>query len=133
MKKQLAKYEVKKSYLILYLCMFAACLLFVICRWISAIDPSAVLLPESINIHITNFSLSLMLLLFIGFTMLIFGGNIKTIGIFAILIVLINLVYEVFLPILNTPDLIDALFGILGTAIAWFYLLSLKRNGLIEK
>ena len=74
-----------------------------------------------------------MLSMFIGFTVLIFGGKMKIIRIIAIIIVLINLVYEVFVPILNTPDIIDALAGIIGIVIAYLYLSSLNRNGLIDK
>ena len=133
MKKQMTKKEVKKSYLILYLSIVVVCLFLVICRWISTVNPNLTILPEIIDIHVTNFSLSLMLSMFIGFTVLIFGGKMKIIRIIAIIIVLINLVYEVFVPILNTPDFIDALAGIIGIVIAYLYLSSLNRNGLIDK
>ena len=133
MKKQMAKKEVKKNYLILYLSIFVVCLFFVICRWIRTVNPNLAILPEIIDIHITNFSLSLMLLTCIGFTVLITGGKMKIIRVFAIIIVFINLVYEVFVPILNTPDFVDALAGIIGIVISYLYLSSLNRNGLIDK
>ena len=133
MKNQMAKKEVKKNYLILYLSIFVVCLFFVICRWISTVNPNLTILPEIIDIHITNFSLSLMLLMCIGFTILIFGGEMKIIRIISIVIVLINLIYEIFVPILNTPDFVDALAGIIGVVIAYLYLSSLNRNGLIDK
>ena len=129
----MAKKEVKKNYLILYLSIFVVCLFFVICRWISTVNPNLTILPEIIDIHITNFSLSLMLLMCIGFTILIFGGEMKIIRIISIVIVLINLIYEIFVPILNTPDFVDALAGIIGVVIAYLYLSSLNRNGLIDK
>ena len=66
--KQMAKKEVKKSYLILYLSIVVVCLFLVICRWISTVNPNLTILPEIIDIHVTNFSLSLMLSIFIGFT-----------------------------------------------------------------
>ena len=133
MKKQMAKKEVKKNYLILYLSIFVVCLFFVICRWISTINPSLTILPEIIDIHVTNFSLSLMLSIFTGFTVLISGGKMKIIRIISIIIVFINLVYEVFVPILNTPDFVDALAGIIGVVISYLYLSRLNRNGLIDK
>ena len=133
MKKQMAKKEVKKNYLILYLSICVVCLFFVICRWISTINPSLTILPEIIDIHVTNFSLSLMLSIFTGFTVLISGGKMKIIRIISIIIVFINLVYEVFVPILNTPDFVDALAGIIGIVISYLYLSSLNRNGLIDK
>ena len=133
MKKQMAKKEVKKNYLILYLSICVVCLFFVICRWISTINPSLTILPEIIDIHVTNFSLSLMLSIFTGFTVLISGGKMKIIRIISIIIVFINLVYEVFVPILNTPDFVDALAGIIGVVISYLYLSRLNRNGLIDK
>ena len=133
MKNQMAKKEVKKNYLILYLSICVVCLFFVICRWISTINPSLTILPEIIDIHVTNFSLSLMLSIFTGFTVLISGGKMKIIRIISIIIVFINLVYEVFLPILNTPDFVDALAGIIGVVISYLYLSRLDRNGLIDK
>lgn len=129
----MAKKEVKKNYLILYLSICVVCLFFVICRWISTINPSLTILPEIIDIHVTNFSLSLMLSIFTGFTVLISGGKMKIIRIISIIIVFINLVYEVFVPILNTPDLVDALAGIIGVVISYLYLSRLNRNGLIDK
>ena len=122
MKNQMAKKEVKKNYLILYLSICVVCLFFVICRWISTINPSLTILPEIIDIHVTNFSLSLMLSIFTGFTVLISGGKMKIIRIISIIIVFINLVYEVFVPILNTPDFVDALAGIIGVVISYLYL-----------
>ena len=133
MKKQIAKKEVKKNYLILYLSICVVCLFFVICRWISTINPSLTILPEIIDIHVTNFSLSLMLSIFTGFTVLISGGKMKIIRIISIIIVFINLVYEVFVPILNTPDFVDALAGIIGVVISYLYLSRLDRNGLVDK
>ena len=133
MKNQIAKKEVKKNYLILYLSICVVCLFFVICRWISTINPSLTILPEIIDIHVTNFSLSLMLSIFTGFTVLISGGKMKIIRIISIIIVFINLVYEVFVPILNTPDFVDALAGIIGVVISYLYLSRLNRNGLIDK
>ena len=132
MKNQMAKKEVKKNYLILYLSICVVCLFFVICRWISTINPSLTILPEIIDIHVTNFSLSLMLSIFTGFTVLISGGKMKIIRIISIIIVFINLVYEVFVPILNTPDFVDALAGIIGVVISYLYLSRLNRNGLID-
>ena len=129
----MAKKEVKKNYLILYLSICVVCLFFVICRWISTINPSLTILPEIIDIHVTNFSLSLMLSICTGFTVLISGGKMKIIRIISIIIVFINLVYEVFVPILNTPDFVDALAGIIGVVISYLYLSRLNRNGLIDK
>ena len=104
-----------------------------ICRWINHIEPNVKILPEIVLAHITNFALCLMLLLIIGYIILMFGGRIKAITILAIAIVVFNIVYECFLPFLNTSDIIDALFGVCGTIVAYVYLVILKKNGLTVK
>ena len=129
----MAKYEVKKKYLIIYLCIFVVCFLLLMCRCISAIYPNILLLPSFVRFHITNFSLSLMVMLTFGFTVLVFGGEMKIIKIAGLLVAVINISYEVILPILNTPDLVDALFGVFGVALSYIYLVRLKANGLIMK
>ncbi|MCI6922947.1 MAG: hypothetical protein MR756_06225 [Oscillospiraceae bacterium] len=45
----------------------------------------------------------------------------------------LNIVYECFLPILNTPDIPDAVFGVIGVAVAYVFLIMLRKNGLIAK
>lgn len=129
----MAKYEVKKHYIAIYLCMVIACFLLMMLRWISHLSPNIVLLPNSILLHITNFSLSLLVLLCLGFAVLVFGGTIKSITIVGLLIIAFNFIYEIFLPVLNTPDIADALFGLLGVVLAYVYLIRLKAKGLIMK
>lgn len=66
-------------------------------------------------------------------TFLCFGGKLIVVTIAAILITVLGIVYECFLPFLNTSDMWDAVFVVAGTVVAYFYLVMLKRNGLIEK
>jgi hypothetical protein len=75
----------------------------------------------------------MMALLIVGFIVLCFGGKLRIISIAALLIAVLGIVYECLLPFLNTPDIWDAVFGTAGTAVAYIYLVMLKRNGLIAK
>ena len=129
----MAKYNIKTKYLVIYLMLIVFCGFLMICRWINHIEPNVKILPEIVLAHITNFALCLMLLLIIGYIILMFGGRIKAITILAIAIVVFNIVYECFLPFLNTSDIIDALFGVCGTIVAYVYLVILKKNGLTVK
>ncbi len=129
----MVKYEIKKKYLILYLCILIASGLLFICRCINYMDPSIKLLPDFLILHITNFSLSLMALLAFGFSVLVFNGKMKAITIAGILIIALNLIYELILPMQNKPDVIDVVSGLTGVALAYAFLLSLKNNGLISK
>ena len=129
----MTKYEVEKKYVLIYVCIFIACLFLVMCRWINVIDPTVVLLPQMILLHATNFALSLMVMLSFGFTVLVFGGKKKMIVIAGVLLAALNIIYELVCPLLNTVDIADALFGLLGIGIAYVYLIQLKKNGLIMK
>lgn len=127
------KYEAKKSYLITYLCLIAIDAFCMLSRWLNSIDPKIKLLPGFLLSHITDLALCMMVLLIIGFVILCFGGRLKIVSIAALLIAVLGIIYECFLPFLNTPDIWDAVFGFSGTAVAYIYLIMLKRNGLIAK
>ena len=127
------KYDFKKKYLILYLCLIAIGAFCMISRWINSINPDVKLLPGLLLTHITNFALCMMTLLIFGFVVLCFGGRLKIITIVTILFSALGVVYECLLPFLNTPDIWDAVFGVVGTFIAYIYLVMLKRNGLVAK
>ena len=127
------KYEAKKKYLIIYLCLIAVGAFCMMSRWLNTIDPGIMLLPGFLLSHITNFALCMMALLIVGFIVLCFGGKLRIISIAALLIAVFGIVYECLLPFLNTPDIWDAVFGTAGTTVAYIYLVMLKRNGLIAK
>lgn len=128
-----AKYEVKKKYLTVYLCAIIVSGLLFLIRLLNWLEPTIQLLPDCILLHITNFSLSLMVLMAFGFTVLIFGGGMKAITVIGLLIAAFNLGYELVFPILDVPDFADAVSGLSGVAIAYAFLRSLKRNGLTPK
>ena len=62
-----------------------------------------------------------------------FGGKLRSITAAALVMSVLNIVYECFLPILNTPDIPDAVFGVIGVAVAYVFLIMLRKNGLIAK
>ena len=129
----MSMYDIKKKYLIIHLALIVFGAFLMICRWINYIEPDVKILPEFILAHITNFALCLLLLLIIGFISLMFGGKLKAITIVAVVIIAFNIIYECFLPVLNTPDVFDALLGVCGTTVAYVHLVVLKKNGMTEK
>lgn len=129
----MSKYEYKKMYLAIYLCLIAVGAFSMMARWINNINPELKILPVFLLSHITNFALCMMVLLIFGFVFICFGGKLKIITIVTTVIALIGVVYECFLPFLNTPDIWDAVFGVTGTAVAYIYLVMFKRNGLVAK
>ena len=104
------KYEFKKKYMVIYLCLMVVGAFFMISRWINRINPELKLLPDFILLHITSFALCMMVLLIFGFVVLCFGGKLIVVTIAAILITVLGIVYECFLPFLNTPDIMKWLF-----------------------
>lgn len=128
-----AKYDVQKKYLVIYLCAFIGSGLLFLLRALDLLAPGLSPLPSFLLLHVTNFSLSLMVLSSFGFAALIFGGGIKTITAAGLSIAAINIAYELLFPILGTPDFPDAASGLIGAAAAYVFLLLLRKNGLTSK
>ena len=129
----MSKFDFKKKYLITYLCLIVFDAFLMLCRWLGHIVPNVRLLPDFLLDHITNFALCMLLLLIFGITVLSFGGKLRSITAAALIMSVLNIVYECFLPILNTPDIPDAVFGVIGVAVAYVFLIMLRKNGLIAK
>lgn len=129
----MSKFDFKKKYLIIYLCLIVFDAFLMLCRWLGYIVPNVRLLPDFLLDHITNFALCMLLLLIFGITVLSFGGKLRSITAAALIMSVLNIVYECFLPILNTPDIPDAVFGVIGVAVAYVFLIMLRKNGLIDK
>ena len=127
------KFDFKKKYLVIYLCLIVFDAFLMLCRWLGHIVPNVRLLPDFLLDHITNFALCMLLLLIFGITVLSFGGKLRSITAAALIMSVLNIVYECFLPILNTPDIPDAVFGVIGVAVAYVFLIILRKNGLIAK
>ena len=129
----MSKFDFKRKYLIIYLCLIVFDAFLMLCRWLGHIVPNVRLLPDFLLDHITNFALCMLLLLIFGITVLSFGGKLRSITAAALIMSVLNIVYECFLPILNTPDIPDAVFGVIGVAVAYVFLIMLRKNGLIAK
>lgn len=129
----MSKFDFKKKYLIIYLCLIVFDVFLILCRWLEHIVPNVRLLPDFLLDHITNFALCMLLLLIFGITVLSFGGKFRGITAVALVTSVLNIGYECFIPIRNTPDILDAVFGVIGVAVAYIFLILLRKNGLIVK
>ena len=125
----MSKFDFKKKYLIIYLCLIVFDAFLMLCRWLGHIVPNVRLLPDFLLDHITNFALCMLLLLIFGITVLSFGGKLRSITAAALIMSVLNIVYECFLPILNTPDIPDAVFGVIGVAVVYVFLIMLRKTG----
>lgn len=78
-------------------------------------------LPEFYS-HISNFCLSYILYSGIGYFWIMAGVKFKYIVGLGIVILASNFIFELFINVLNTPDIIDAYYGVTGTLFALFFL-----------
>ncbi|MGU8944381.1 hypothetical protein ACV3VR_15020 [Clostridium perfringens] len=46
-------------------------------------------------------------------------------------LILGNFIYELFLSVINTKDIIDAIYGLAGCLLSFIYLVLMKKYGLI--
>ena len=115
------------------LSIFALCFLLVIIRWINIFNEDIYVISVEINSHITNFTLSLMMCTLIGYLLLLAGKKYVSTIMVGILLTVVNFIYEIFLPILNTTDIIDALYGLVGVVISLVYLYFIYKYGFIRE
>lgn len=78
-------------------------------------------LPEFYS-HISNFCLSYILYSGIGYFWIMTGVQFKYIVGLGIVILASNFIFELFINVLNTPDIIDAYYGVTGTLFALLFL-----------
>lgn len=124
------KFEIRKPFLIVYTSLIILGFALTIGRSYSQYN-DFVIINSSINSHISNFSLSLMSYLGIGFIWMMGGIRFRNIILLGIVYIIGNLLCETVMTFLNTPDIIDAYYGILGTAISFLFLVVTKKYGLV--
>lgn len=80
--------------------------------------------------HISNFSLSYLLLAGVGFLWLLMGVSVRHLALAAAGLILANVLYEFLLPLLNTRDPMDAMYGVAGALLGFAWLWVVGRAGL---
>ncbi len=123
------KLETKLSTSISLVSIFIFCFILVVIRWINTFNSYIFVINETINSHITNFTLSVLLCVLIGYLLQLFGKKYNSNIIVGMVIILSNFIYEIFLPILNTTDIVDAVYGLVGTIISLIYLYIISKYG----
>ena len=123
------KLETKLSTSISLVSIFIFCFILVVIRWINTFNSYIFVINETINSHITNFTLSVLLCVLIGYLLQLFGKRYNSNIVVGMVIILSNFIYEIFLPILNTTDIVDAVYGFVGTVISLIYLYIISKYG----
>lgn len=83
--------------------------------------------------HASNLCISYIIYSTVGYAWLLIGVKMSNIIVFGSIILLANFIYELWIPILNTRDIIDAYYGCSGTIVAFVFLVLVKKFGLILK
>ena len=96
------------------------------------IDPVTSVFPGFYN-HISNFVITFELILLISFVWLLREVELRYFLILFGIGVALNVLVESFLSVLNTPDMVDAFYGIVAVIIAAIMTLSIKLYGITEK
>jgi len=125
------KYVPKLSTALAYILLLALALVLFFGRNYEALRFECILkiLPDFYG-HVSNFSLTLIIYTVIGYVGLLVGLTNKHIRVVGFLMVLINFIFELFIPILNTPDIKDLFYGIVGALVGFFFLYAAKVKGL---
>ena len=96
-------------------------------RWQAVLD-----VAPGFYSHISNFSLSYTFYAGVGFLWLMMGVPMRKLALAGLALALANVVYELFLPVLNTRDPVDAVYGVAGTLLAFAWLWLVRRLGLMK-
>lgn len=109
--------------------IFLFCFVLGIVRWINIFNENVFVITKEINSHITNFTISLMICTLIGYLLLCYRKKYSTIIKIGLILISMNLIYETILPLINTIDFIDAIYGIIGVIISLLYLYFIDKKG----
>lgn len=113
--------------------VFTVCMVLTAIRWLDIFNADIYVINETVNSHINNFTLSLLLCTFIGYLLLSAGKKYISNAVIGILLIIANFIYELLLPVLNTRDVIDALYGLAGVTVSLIYLFVISRYGFVKE
>lgn len=125
------KYNLAKPFSIGFIVIISIGFLLTIGRWYSVIDSGCVIINAEIHSHISNLSLSLIAYVGIGQSWLMFGMRFRFIAILGIIMIVGNFACETIMGFMNTPDIMDAIYGTIGVVISFAFLAITKKCGLI--
>lgn len=127
------KYHMKKPFLTAYLVLIFIGVLLTLGRWYSVFDPDFVIVNAEVHSHISNLSLSMIAYAGIGYSWLLYGVKFRFINILGIGLIVGNFICETIMGFMNTTDIVDAAYGVVGVLVSYVYLFFANKYGLKEK
>nr|WP_305144948.1 hypothetical protein [Anaerotignum propionicum] len=125
------KYSSTKSFSIGFAVLICIGFLLTLARWYSVFNNDFVIINSEIHSHISNLSLSLIAYLGIGYSWLLLDVKFRFIEILGMAMIAGNFICETLMGFMNTPDIIDAIYGTMGIVVAFLFLAITKKYGLM--
>lgn len=126
------KYRVTMSYMIGYYFLMFVCIILILGYLFPFLRIGFVLqLYTEFYYHVSNLCISIIFYLGIGFMWMIQGVKFRYVVLLGGVTAVANVVCETMMGFMNTTDFVDAIYGLIGTAIGFAYLAIIYRNGLI--
>ncbi|GHV15296.1 hypothetical protein FACS1894219_12130 [Clostridia bacterium] len=128
--KRSYKYKPKLLFTIVYVCLFSIGFLLMGGWWISSISGNFVVFNAEFQSHVSNFSISLMLYVALGYYWTKTGVKFKYIAYLGVFVIIANWICETLMTFYNTLDIIDAIYGSVGAVISFIFLAVMNKYGL---
>lgn len=111
----------KKITSIVYGCLYFVAVLPVLAGWIHDLNEDIVLIHAEIDSHMSNFTISFVIYLGIGYRLLLQKREWKRIAFLGVCILIANVVCETLMGFMNTTDIVDAIYGITAVLISYCF------------
>jgi hypothetical protein len=82
-------------------------------------------------LHVSNASISFLLYAGVGYFWLMLSVSMRQVALAGVAVIVGNVVYELYLPVLNTPDIIDAWYGVAGVVCGFVMLWIIDWRGMV--
>ncbi|WP_118194806.1 hypothetical protein [Albibacterium indicum] len=83
------------------------------------------------HLYISNFAIAYLIISGVCYLWLLMGVSFRYVLYFSLAILVVNFAYEMWIPLLNTLDMVDAYYGLAGVLIATAEVYVIKRWGLL--
>ena len=128
--KTKAKYTPKKLTTIVYILLICFGGFLAIAKWGRVFNENFYILPDEINAHVSNFAISLIFYLGIGYSWLLYGVKFRAIAVLGLVLIVANFICETLMSFMNTIDIFDAIAGSIGVLLGFIFLLLANKYGL---
>ena len=92
-----------------------------------------IVINQEINSYIINFILSTVMCIVFGYMSFTYRKRYQFCFLIGIIIITGNFIYETVVPLLNTIDIVDSVYGLVGVLFGLIYLYYISNHGFEDK